>query len=160
VPLLAWIGLAVVIVLPLAVSLAQRPERTPSLAPYAGTLAAVGTLSVVLPQITATSQRLAEVGFAAGSGLRILLWMSALLLAAAAAMVTGLAARAQGERALAALRYVTWGVLVVAALASWAPIRFLANDWKRGDSNIAVAAPGPSTLPSVLLISIDTLRAD
>jgi arylsulfatase A-like enzyme len=159
VPLLTWIGLAMVVLAVLSVTVApwrRRPDPTL----YAVTLAAAGTLSVLAPQIAATTRRLGDVGAAPGLGLWALFWTAALLLAATAGLVTAAVVHAYAGRWRPLLRFATWGILAIAAAAVWPPLRFLASDWKRGDGPVRASASGPAAVPDVVLISIDTLRAD
>jgi arylsulfatase A-like enzyme len=191
VPILAWIVLGAVVLLPVVGLLAiWQPtlESRKALGVYAGALAFAAVLSTEAPLITSGSAALEAVGFPVGLALHLLFYALAPVLAGAVALVTGVALRNHGavvERYLPYASRAVGGLTVILVLPI---VQFLAVDWKwslpgagtmtAADSAAAARSTrfdkvdkggrerteygmyGVDGRPSVLLISIDTLRAD
>lgn len=162
IPILAWMALGALLLLPCGVIVGlvgTLSEGRDALWVYGSVLAFAGGLSVFLPWTTAVTAHLAAVGVAAGPGLRLLLALIGVGLAAGGALVAGAAAAWYAKRAARPLRYVTTLVGVIALVALWPVIHFFTSDWKWGRA-VHEAGTSGAELPHVLLISIDTLRAD
>jgi len=165
VPILAWVGLGVVLLLPCAIAdVILRLKTASGLSPawYAGLLGFGGALSISVPWIATVRSRLEEVGAPIRWGVDAALWSIALTLVGAAA---GIAAVALSDaRRQRILRSASRAVAVMAVLLLWPLGHFLATDWKWAARPSAAALPPVQSLeaprPHVVLISIDTLRAD
>lgn len=161
VPILAWVGLGMALLLPCALlcaALGRPAEPSRSLPLYATILALAGTLSITIPWVIDLSAHLAAVGWSSDAVLA-LLWLIALALAVGAALVAAAAAAWQARRVERPLRTAATVVLVGSMLCLWPVARFFATDWKWGVArDAAIATTGK--FPDVVLISIDTLRAD
>jgi arylsulfatase A-like enzyme/cytochrome c biogenesis protein CcdA len=161
-PILSCMALGVVLLCPIALWRWRR--RTPqdlraSLRVYCAALGCAATLSVVAPWITAMTAELHAVGATSTSGAALLLWA----LGVGLTVLAGATGAALGTLLEPCLRWLSrYGVritLVAGILVTLPLLRFVATDWKWA------LAPAPrstasSGQPNVLLISIDTLRAD
>ncbi len=164
VPILAWLVLGPLLLIPLALvrgALHQPPE----LAPYAALLAGIGALSVVLPWLASVTALLQAVGLPAGFHMSVLLYAVAAATATACASTAAAVAGWYCSRTERPLHYAARAVVLIAILLLWPVTRFVATDW-RWEVNSAEAAASarlqetPRERSNVLLISIDTLRAD
>ncbi|MFQ5667728.1 MAG: sulfatase [Candidatus Binatia bacterium] len=161
VPVLAWMVLAIALLLPGAVLMAAgaRPDPRRSFVVYMSVLVFAGTLAAALSWAAAIATRLQSVGAHVGSGMQLAVWGLALILAGSGALIAGAAAAWYAGRVQRPLRFAS-RVAVVAAVVSWWPVaRFVAGDWKW---NVPGGESAPATTggPNLVLISIDTLRAD
>jgi arylsulfatase A-like enzyme len=163
VPILAWITLGPVVLLPVAIVLAiqgRTPERRGALELYAAALAFAGVLSIAAPLATSGSASLRAVGLPAGLGLHLLFYAVALVLAGAAAVITGAALRTYAAVVERCLPYATRAVGALTVILLVPVVQFFAADWKWDLRAARAAVPALAGQPNVLLISIDTLRAD
>jgi arylsulfatase A-like enzyme len=163
VPILAWITLGPVVLLPAGIVLTIRgrdPERRAALALYAAALAFAGVLSIAAPLATSGSASLQAVGLPVGLGLRVLFSAVTLLVAGAAAAITGAALRTYAAVVERYLPYATRAVGALTVILLVPVVQFFAADWKWDLRAARAAVPAPAGQPNVLLISIDTLRAD
>ena len=161
VPILCGLALAALVVLPVALARAcavRALARGRSLALYAGFLGFGGGVATMAPWATALLCRLRAVGFEPGRLGVVALWLLALGVAAGAALVAVVIA-GSAARSRTLLHLATRTALLLGVMALWPAVRFAATDWRwppvvphRNDSS----APGPN----LVLISIDTLRAD
>ena len=156
-----------------------------SLPIYVTVLTASGLLSAVVPALLSATDQVWAVGSGVGFSLHLLMWACGLALAAAGAALAGAGAAAYRQQIE---RWLPWATVTVCAFAPillWPVMRFLATDWKfdlrpagaaiaanpRLTSSAAPFVKGggprsgwgiyrPQGQPNVLLVSIDTLRAD
>ncbi len=162
VPILCWMGLGTLLLLPVGLAVANWRRSLPptdALWLYAVVIAFAGCLSVTLPGVASVVELLRGVGMPVGLSLNVLLWGLAVGLAIAVAALASASAASVAPLAGPSLRYVTRAVVVVGLLLLWPVGRFLVTDWK-WDPRPSHAAVSPTDAPNVLLISIDTLRAD
>ncbi len=162
VPIVAWMLLGVAVLLPLAVAQGLRGAGSATRAtlwPYAAFLAFAGTLSITVPWIAAIAAQLRDMGVSLRGSLAPALGVFGVLLPVAAACVVGAAAAWYAARVQRPLRYAARLATVAFVLLLWPAVRFLATDWKWGIT-VRDAAGAADGQPNVLLISIDTLRAD
>ncbi len=159
VPILAWLLLGPLLLMPLALLLTAM-RRPAVLSPYAGMLACFGLLSITLPWVESTIGRLQSVGLFVGLPTGALLYALALGLAGAGAIVAAAAANWYGQRSKRPLHYAAIGVAVMALLLLLPIAHLVATDWKWDLRPVRASAGHDTNLPNVLLISIDTLRAD
>jgi arylsulfatase A-like enzyme len=162
VPVLAWIALGIVLLVPVAVLIwALRLERRwgGPWALHAAALAAMGASSIAIPWLATTIERLRDVGSGPTVATRLGLWMLVAGLVAAAVLLAGGAASAYAARTSRPLRQATRGALLVALVLTWPVVRFVRSDWMSATSSETPASPGRHA-PNILLLSIDTLRAD
>ncbi|MBI1816229.1 MAG: sulfatase [Deltaproteobacteria bacterium] len=158
VPILAWMVLAVALLVPMALlPLARTPRRAFSL--FAVVLGFAGGLSIAWPWCNAVTDRLRDVGEAANWRVTAAVWVTALGLAGGAAAVIGAAAAWYAARVARPFHFLSRCALLAALLLLWPPLRFFATDWVWGVATHSSAPPLPSQ-PNIVLISIDTLRAD
>jgi arylsulfatase A-like enzyme len=159
-PVLAWMVLAVVLLLPvgIAVAFVRRGVHAEGLEIYAATLAFAGGLSISLPWAGVILAHLKAVGLPVAFSVRLVVWALAGGLAVVAALIVGSAVRGWAVRAERPLRYATRVAIVLGLVLLWPSGRFLLSDWKRPGEFHPTAAR--ASQPNVLLISIDTLRAD
>ncbi len=158
VPMLAWMVLAVALLVPVALlPLGRTPRRTFSL--FAVVLGFVGGLSIAWPWCSAVTDRLRDVGQAADWQVTAAVWVTALGLAGGTAAVIGAATAWYAARVARPLYFLSRCALFAALLLLWPPLRFFATDWVWGVAARS-SAPPQSNQPNILLISIDTLRAD
>lgn len=162
VPILAWIGLSMALLLPLAAIVGGRARHS---APgawlwlYASALGFLGALSIIVPSVADAAARMRAVGLPHGLTSSGVLWGTTLVLAAGLAAVVGAAAAWYGARSKTPLR-LSARVAAVVGLLCLAPVaRFIHGDWKWGTAT-SEARIAQSQRPNVLLVSIDTLRAD
>ena len=162
-PILGCVALALLLALPLAVArglLARSAGDVRGLAVYGAVLGFAGALSVTGTCVLRIVARLGEVGLRLGPGGASLLWLGALALAATLGAVTAAGVAWHTARAPRPLRWLA-AVAVAGVLAAlWPVARFLATDWKWGGRDTPRAASGAMAGPNLVLISIDTLRAD
>ena len=140
-------------------------SQPPGLPPYAALLAAIGGLSVVLPGLASVTALLQAVGFPVGFHMSALLYAVAAATATACASIAAAVAGWYCNHTERPLHYAVRGVVVIAILLLWPVARFVATDWKWGVNSTAAAASvrwqdTTRERPNILLISIDTLRAD
>jgi arylsulfatase A-like enzyme len=160
VPILGGMLLGTLLLVPvaLAVALRARPSGgVRSLPVYAAVLGTAAAFSMTAPRAAEVIMRLRAVGADVGAA-AFVPWVLALLLPLAAGVALGAAAAWWGERAAAPLAAAARIVAVLGLVLLWPVARFVATDWKwsvpaRGEP----PAPG---MPNIVLISIDTLRAD
>ena len=161
VPVLAWMVLASLALLPFALIGSQLGNAERGKAPlwfYAAVLAALGTLSIVTQSIGLITARMRDVGLIPSGGTVSTLWLLAITATAAAASVSGAAADWYAARVRHPLRAAARVALITGLLLLWPVVHFFATDWIwSGASSSTIAT---SARPNVLLISIDTLRAD
>ena len=161
-PLLTWIGLAAAALVPVALgaSLVRRRGGAPWTSGYAGVLGAVGGAAIAVPWIGRIVGAIRSVG--AEPTLLQTVALDAIgvaLVAGAAALGVVLAGRVRDPERFA--RRARWTVVVLALLLSVPNVTFLLTDWR-----FAALAPKRPEVPAgrrppnVLLVSIDTLRAD
>jgi arylsulfatase A-like enzyme len=156
VPVLLGMGLYTLLLVPSAIVLGTF-ARGPHLRAYAALLGFVGSLSIVAPQVVAIETRLREVGLVPDALATMLVAALALGIALVVAAVTSAAATAYAAGIDRWLGPATVGALLIAAVLSIPGLHFLRTDWKReGTAASVTRSPGPN----VVLISIDTLRAD
>jgi arylsulfatase A-like enzyme len=161
-PILCWMVLGTLSVLPVGLAVAQtRRSWAPieALWLYALVIALVGCLSITLPSVAAIVDLLRGVGMPVGVGLHALLWALAVTLAIALAALVSASAAWVAPVVQPWLRRVTRAVAVVGLLLLFPVGRFFVTDWK-WTPRTSQAAVNPSDAPNLLLISIDTLRAD
>ncbi|MBI4517333.1 MAG: sulfatase [Deltaproteobacteria bacterium] len=162
VPVLSWMALGVLLAaMGAVVALALRldPASRAALGVHTGLVATAGSLSVSTSWREAIVTRLRDVGSPANPFADIMLWALVLAISAAAALVAASLAAAYMRQSVIVLR-IGAGAAVAAAVLLLLPVgRFLATDWKWEAGPRRVAATMAGT-PNVLLISIDTLRAD
>jgi arylsulfatase A-like enzyme len=163
-PILSWMLLAVLLLAPVGLALGLLSKRAGGerfLPVYSALLALAGALSIGVPAADGVAQQMRAVGAPPGAAARLAIWLVVAAMAAGAAAIAWAAAAWFSPRAARPLRWATRGALVLCLLLSWPLVRFLATDWKWGPLPFAArsAAP-PSGAPNVVLISIDTLRAD
>jgi arylsulfatase A-like enzyme len=162
VPILAWMGIGVVVTLltgSVAATLAGAREPRSLLGLHAGALAFLGVFSAAAAWVGVVAALLQNVGMPAGHGVAAALWLAAVALSLGVAATVGAAATWYGQVSERPLRYATGAVLLATPLLLWPPIWFFATDWKWTTSERAALA-GALKRPNVVLISIDTLRAD
>ena len=163
VPILAGVVLGTLVLLPFgaAVAAVRGPSQPREhLWLYAAAIAFVGMLSVVAPWAGNTAARLQEVGLTLTVTLQAAFWGFALILVVAVTVITGAAGAWYGRRAEHPLCRAAFVVLLVSLTLIWPIGRFLATDWKWGQVGTAPVGGAPLGKPNLLLISIDTLRAD
>ncbi|HUI28425.1 MAG TPA: sulfatase-like hydrolase/transferase, partial [Candidatus Kryptonia bacterium] len=163
VPFLAWMVLGALLMLPFGVvgAIVSGPrEARASLGWYAAAMASAGALSITLPWVSGIEQQLAEVGASVGTGERLLLLGANIAAAGAAAAVAGAAGAWYATRVTRPLRLLRRCVLLIAVVMLWPVVRFFAGDWKWNLRPTAAARTDAADSPDVVLISIDTLRAD
>jgi arylsulfatase A-like enzyme len=163
VPIVSWVVLALLLVVPLACLWAVvNPDNGASVVTYVGILTVAGALAAVLPAVEAIAGQLRELGVASGILTYGVLFSIAATLSGAAAMIAAAAAQWYQARPGSgrAMRLAVWLVLMILLLCLFPIARFLITDWKRAASDVASADDTTSPRPNVLLISIDTLRAD
>lgn len=160
VPLLLGEAFGVVALLPVAVllGLCSRRAGTGALLPvHAAWLAGVGVLSIVVPYVVAIHARLAGIGLPLDAGMRALPWALVGGLGLVGGVVVGAAGAAYTPQLERLRRPAARAVVIVTLLCSWPLVHFVATDWKW---RTAVTAAPAASGPNVVLISIDTLRAD
>jgi arylsulfatase A-like enzyme len=163
-PILAWLALGPLLLTPLAV-LRTALHQPPRLPPYAALLAAGGALSVVLPWRESVTAVLQAVGIPIESLINLVLYAMAAAAATACASIAAAVAAWYCSRTERALHYAARGVVLIAILLLWPVARFVATDWTWVANSAAAAAAIHSQdtrgeRPNVVLMSIDTLRAD
>lgn len=164
VPILSWVGLGVLIATPVAFLVAWRRRRgapTASFAWYAGALALAGSLSAGIASLSIIEARMALVGAPPGLLVRSILWtLLAAGCAAVAAVVTAAADRIALHEA-AILRHGQRALAAILLLCLIPVVRFFATEWRwtlpGTGSTMARATSGT---PNVVVVSIDTIRAD
>ncbi len=161
-PLQTWIALAAsALVLPaLAVSLARRRTDGPWLRGYAGILGAIGGAAIAVPRISRVIGDMDSIGQEPSVPQTIVLSViAAALIAGAATLGVVIAGRVRDPRRLARrARHAVAALLVLLAIPL---VTFVSNDWRF--AALAAKRPNPPPdrrVPNVLLVSIDTLRAD
>jgi arylsulfatase A-like enzyme len=162
VPILTGMGLGALFFLPVGLVVgffSGRREPSVALGAYAALLIGAGGLSFATLWVGAIEDRLHSVGHPLGLGGRLALWTVSLLVVAGAAATLGAAASWYAARTRSPLRAATRVVLVAALPLLWPVGHFFASDWK-WESAARLAAAAMRERPNVLLISIDTLRAD
>jgi len=160
-PVLAWMVLGMLLMIPCAIAIAaaRRVDATRALPLYATIFAFFGASSVTVPQVPALNARLADVGVHLQRPIQFILWALALGISAAAALIVGAAIEWYASRVRHPLRGATRVAVVILLVTLWPVGRFFASDWKWRPSAPPVTAAAPAQ-PNVVLISIDTLRAD
>lgn len=164
-PVLTWLVLGVLLLLPfgLVVAVVRRDTEPRQWLPMYGAVSgAAGAASVMIPLTHAAAARLAEVGVRLALARQAVLWCVAAVVIVAAAAMAAAAGTWSGRRTAQLLRYSAAVVIVVGLVLLWPVAQFFAADWKWRETTAAADAIGDSglRLPNVLLISIDTLRAD
>ena len=162
VPILLWMALGGLLLLPVGLlrGLSTSSVDTGrSLPLYAVVLGFAGALSIVGPSVARLTGDLREVGFEVGRAGFLALWLATLVLAGGIAAGCGAAAAWYAARTPMPLRHGTRAALLVGVLCLWPLGRFLATDWTWPRADGAREA-APTAEPNVVLISIDTLRAD
>jgi hypothetical protein len=157
VPILTWILLAALLVVLWTVAYAAA--RLPcSLASCAGVLGFTGALSILVPWVRYILEDLTAVGFD-GSLLSIFLFIAAVSIAVLTGLLIAGTVRTYDTAVSAWLPSLGIGVMVVAGLFTVPVLRFFLTDWKWGD-RVGETVNDVGERPNLLLISIDTLRAD
>jgi arylsulfatase A-like enzyme len=160
VPVLAWLGFAVTTLALLALvcwPLRDVDKGKSQLWLYAAALAALGALSIAVPSMARITGRMREVGLTPDTGTIAALWALALIATVGAAAMTGAAADWYAARVQRPLRWATRVGFLIALVLVWPVARFFATDWIWAGAPPASAA---GEQPNLVLISIDTLRAD
>jgi hypothetical protein len=152
------LGGGLLLVLGFGLAVRRRTQSpAPALPLYVAVLAFGGTLSITVPLVSDIVACLADVGAPTSPELRLIFTLLALASAATMAAV-GWAAAWWGERSLPVLRRAGWGAALLTLLLLVPAARFVLADWKW---DLGYAPPdGDASKPNVVLISIDTLRAD
>jgi arylsulfatase A-like enzyme len=156
VPILTWIVLAVAILLiwtPICF-LARLPL---SLTSYAGALGFVGMCSVLIPWGGNILERLSAVGFEEGLYPIVALSIVVMGVASTTALLVAAVVHRYADTLSRGLPYLAVAVLSIAGLLLVPAVRFFLTDWKWSGE---VSVSGAGERPNVVLISIDTLRAD
>jgi arylsulfatase A-like enzyme len=113
----------------------------------------------VAPLAASALQRMRSVGMEPGTVVVVLLWTIAIGVGLSVGVVT-MAAIAYAPRvARRILVWGAWGLTLLLPVCLWPMARFFATDWKWGLFDGPTAA-APANAPNVLLVTIDTLRAD
>ena len=166
-PILSWAALALLALVPVALLLAalRRPANSHDrFAIYVGILAGAGGLSLALPWVASACDVLNQVGVPPGLGLQILLNGVAVALAGSASATGYAAATWYATRTECPLQYAARAAAVVLAVLVLPMLQFLLHDWKwalhSAEARMGSAPRAAASRPNVLLISIDTLRAD
>lgn len=162
VPLLTWMLLAMlVLVLATIGCLVLRPvaRLRLSLPIYAAVLVSLGMLSILIPWSGDTTSRLSAVGFDSGLFSWLAVSVAILGLTGAAAVLVGGTVHACAGAISRWVFPLALGLLGVAMLLFVPVLGFFLTDWKWAPMT-ADGAPSAGDRPNVLLISIDTLRAD
>ncbi len=162
VPFLMCMTLGALVVLPVAVLrglLVPGSGTARSFPLYATLVTFAGGLSIAAPFVVTLVGRLDEVGGTPGPLGVALLWGVALALTAGAAAAVGAGAAWYAARTARPLRRAAQVALALGALGFVPVAHFVATDWKWTAEAPAVGAPHAGG-PNVLVISIDTLRAD
>ncbi|HVM97894.1 MAG TPA: sulfatase-like hydrolase/transferase, partial [Candidatus Acidoferrales bacterium] len=166
VPIWAWVVLALLILIPLALLRAiTTRSASNAFAAYVAALAFCGSLAATAGPAADLLRQLREVDAAIGWPTFAAVVVINALLAVVAAFVSGAAARWYQARIGSAppLRRALPAAVVTSLLCLVPSLRFLATDWKRGTAPTTDPHPNHSPdgdRPNVLLISVDTLRAD
>jgi len=134
-------------------------DGSASLQVIAAALAGMGVLSVVAPLVADTITQWRELGAPCGPLQLLMLAAIAAMLPLAAAFVTGAAVARLGDQILLPLRRATVVTGLLALLLLWPVARFAATDLSWPAIHPAQRAAAPDA-PHVVLITIDTLRAD
>jgi hypothetical protein len=162
VPVLAWMAVGVGLLLPLALIrvLGRSPgEPQHSIRWYFGVLAVAGVLSLGLSWAQGIETELRSVGLSPGLPSQLVLFLMVVLPALAAGTVAGAAAAWGGARIQRLLSLASRAAAATALLLVLPGAHFVATDWKWSASHSVQPEMAPGR-PNVLLISIDTLRAD
>jgi len=163
VPVLGWMMLGILLLLACATVVRQvRRDLSPraALALYVALIAFAGTLSVTTDWIATVSARLTAVGNAPSAYAETALWVVALAIATGAALAgSAVAASSYGRRCVSWLPHVLRAVVLILVILCVPAIHFFATDWKWA-IGLPAARGGTASAPNMLLISIDTLRAD
>jgi arylsulfatase A-like enzyme len=161
-PILTCMALGVLLLLPAGVAaglLGRCGGGARSLAIYAALLGLAGGLAVSGSWVMALLARLRLVGFEPGVAAILALWLLAGALAAGTAAAAGAAAAWYGARRARPLRWARRAALALAILLLWPVGRWVVTDWRWAPTRPTPAAPAGAGV-NVLLVSIDTLRAD
>jgi arylsulfatase A-like enzyme len=161
-PILSCMLLGALLLLPCGVMVAARggaQHPATALPFYAAVLVLGGALSITLPWISDITAQLRDVGVSASPAVRVVLGLLAVAPAAAASIVGWAAATrwTMGSRPVV-FRYAGWAATVLALVLLVPVVRFAVTDWTWEVR--APVAQANATRPNVVLISIDTLRAD
>lgn len=164
VPVELWTLFALIFLIPLAVLVAifdPRAAEGRGLWRYAAVAGAVGVTAIVVPLMTGAGVRLAQVGVA-GAGVRVLLMAIAAILILTCACIAGAAAAWHEQRASAPaplrLGSMLAATLLLVGLIPAAD--FFATERRFLTESAPPVAPPEGAPVNVLIISIDTLRAD
>lgn len=162
VPILACmlLGVLLMVLCAVAVAVLRREPCTSTLPVYMLAFGVWGGLSIAAPWIGGIGRRFAEVGVAPSwVGWSVLTTLGGVLIIAGAAALHAVGASHE-EHLERFLKRATPVNLGVALLLLWPIGRFLTTDWKwqSAAAGVRVAVGGDS--PNVVLISVDTLRAD
>lgn len=157
--ILVSMTLGVLVLVPVAGARALLGRaRASGLPLYVALAVGGGTLSVVGPWLAAVVAHLNEVGFAPGPAGTVALWTAALALVAGAGVAAGGTAAWWAARTAHPLRWATRLAVALLVVLPWPLVRFVATEWKWDPPRPSAAAA--SERPNVVLVSIDTLRAD
>src|SRR5262249_731103 len=162
VPILLWMALGGLLLLPVGLLrglYASSVDTGRSLPLYAVALGFAGGLSIAGPWVARLTGDLRQAGFEFGPAGSLAPWLRTVALAGGIAAGCGAAAAWHAARTPTPLRHGTRAALLVGVLCLWPLGRFLATDWKWPRADGAREA-APAAEPNVVLISIDTLRAD
>jgi arylsulfatase A-like enzyme len=160
-PILACMLLGALLLFPCGVvSAVLRGAKDPATALplYLAVLGLGGGFAITIPWVSDIIRQLAEVGAPASVAVRVTLGLLAVTLAAAASMVAWAAAIRWAEGSRRVFRYAGRAATVLALVLLVPVARFALTDWTWG---VHWPVPrGDGARPNVVLISIDTLRAD
>jgi arylsulfatase A-like enzyme len=161
VPTLSWfvMGIVMVSLMTAIVTLATRQTPKGAAPAYAAAVGFAGSAAIAAPWIGEISSTLAQVGFTFTFTSRLFL-VATLLLLVGTMTVLALGAAARWRDALESRLPKTTIIvgLLVLPLLIWPITNFLATDWRTTPPPKGTSRdPGQ---PNLLLISIDTLRAD
>ena len=162
VPVLAWMALGPFLLAPAAVirrMFRRTPEAGASLGFYWRVFGLAGGLSITLPWVNDIRDQMAAVGFETGLGTSTMLYGLATGLAGCLAIVIGAAAALAERRVRQLLRVATPALLATSVLLMVPIVQFLGNDW-RWPASAGERSASRAERPNIVLISIDTLRAD
>jgi arylsulfatase A-like enzyme len=166
-PILSWVVSALLALVPPALLIAalQRPSSpVHRFSIYAGVLAFAGGLSLALPWVVSVCDELTQIGLSPGLAMRALLGCIAVVVAGAASAMGYAGAAWYATRTERPLRYASRGAAAMLVVLLLPLLQFVLRDWKwalrPAEARLAGAAPNAGRRPNVLLISIDTLRAD
>ena len=174
VPIVAWVVVAsalacLIAALRAAVSTKAPADARAARAGYAAATVFVGALGTCSLWVADIGRVLAQITGRAAPAAGLALWLLALLAAGGCALLTFGVVRAAGPRVTAALqprmRWIVLATVLVAAPIVWtfAGEVKLSFDEPRAIAGVPVSrgsSPGGSHPPNVVVISIDTLRAD